>query len=216
MTAEHGAGRGTLMARVLGQLARKQHADVPIRVPGRSVFDAADGETVEGDAHRATQARWMAPDLHDRADREEEMMRTNHGRSMMGLLLAAGVPLLVAACTREERALGTTPPPGAPQVEPRATTVSAVDSIVAARCDREARCNNIGADREYASQEACATRIRAEWRDDLNFAECPGGIDSKELTECLQEIRNDDCNNPFDTLGRIVACRSSDLCQPTQ
>ncbi|WP_438040847.1 DUF6184 family natural product biosynthesis lipoprotein [Sorangium sp. So ce128] len=158
----------------------------------------------------------MAPDLHDRADREEEMMRTNHGRSMMGLLLAAGVPLLVAACKREERALGTTPPPGAPQVEPGVTTVSAVDSIVAARCDREARCNNIGADREYASQEACATRIRAEWRDDLNFAECPGGIDSKELTECLQEIRNDDCNNPFDTLDRIVACRSSDLCQATQ
>ncbi|WP_438031284.1 DUF6184 family natural product biosynthesis lipoprotein [Sorangium sp. So ce233] len=47
------------------------------------------------------------------------------------------------------------------------------------------------------------------------FSECPGGIDSNELNECLQEIGNDDCNNPLDTLGRIVACRSSDLCRAT-
>ncbi|KYF92916.1 hypothetical protein BE17_12295 [Sorangium cellulosum] len=134
----------------------------------------------------------------------------------MALVLAAAGPLLVAACDREERALGTTHPSDGPQVEPRMAVASAVDSIVAARCDREARCNNVGQGREYASKDACATRIRAEWRDELNFAECPGGIDSKELNECLQEIRNDDCNNPFDTLGRIVACRSSDLCRATR
>jgi hypothetical protein len=143
------------------------------------------------------------------------MMRTNHGTSVVGLVLAAAAPLLATACDREERALGTTRPPEGSQAQARTAVASAVDSIVAARCDREARCNNVGQGREYASKDACATRIRAEWRDELNFAECPGGIDSKELNECLQEIRNDDCNNPFDTLGRIVACRSSDLCRAT-
>ncbi|WP_437746711.1 DUF6184 family natural product biosynthesis lipoprotein [Sorangium sp. So ce302] len=143
------------------------------------------------------------------------MMRTNHGTSVVGLVLAAAATLLATGCDREERALGTTRPPEGPQALPRTAVASAVDSIVAARCDREARCNNVGQGREYASKDACAIRIRAEWRDELNFAECPGGIDSKELNECLQEIRNDDCNNPFDTLGRIVACRSSDLCRAT-
>ncbi|WP_437909655.1 DUF6184 family natural product biosynthesis lipoprotein [Sorangium sp. So ce327] len=143
------------------------------------------------------------------------MMRTNHGTSVVGLVLAAAATLLATGCDREERALGTTRPPEGSQVQARTAVASAVDSIVAARCDREARCNNVGQGREYASKEACATRIRAEWRDELNFVECPGGIDSKELNECLQEIRNDDCNNPFDTLGRIVACRSSDLCRAT-
>ncbi|MGK4005216.1 DUF6184 family natural product biosynthesis lipoprotein [Sorangium sp. So ce1036] len=138
---------------------------------------------------------------------------------MTALILAAGAPLLAFACDREERALGTTHPSARDteaEMEPRVATISAVDSIVQARCDREARCNNIGADRAYASKEACDSRVRAEWRDELNFAECPGGIDPKELNECLQEIRNDDCGNPFDTLGRIVACRSSDLCRATR
>ncbi|XYI02129.1 DUF6184 family natural product biosynthesis lipoprotein [Sorangium sp. So ce1128] len=143
------------------------------------------------------------------------MIRTYAGQSVMGLVLAAGVTLLVSACSREEKALGTTRPPEGAQVEARVATVSAVDSIVGARCDHEARCNNIGADREYSSTEACSSRIQTEWRDELNLAECPGGIDAKELNECLQEIRNNDCNNPLDTLGRIVACRSSDLCKAT-
>ncbi|WP_437742741.1 DUF6184 family natural product biosynthesis lipoprotein [Sorangium sp. So ce1504] len=142
-------------------------------------------------------------------------MRTNSGESVMGLVLAAGAALLASACDREERALGTTRPPDGTQIEARVATVDAVDRIVQARCDREARCNNIGPDRTYTSNEACSSRVRAEWREDLNLAECPGGTDSKELNECLQEIRNDDCNNPFDTLDRIVACRSSDLCKAT-
>ncbi|WP_438020407.1 DUF6184 family natural product biosynthesis lipoprotein [Sorangium sp. So ce315] len=142
-------------------------------------------------------------------------MRTNTGRSAAALVLAAAATLLAPACDRDERALGTTRPTEAPRVEARVATVNAVDSIVQARCDREARCNNVGAGREYASNDACAARVRAEWRDELNVADCPGGVDAKELNECLEEIRNDDCGNPFDTLGRIVACRSSDLCKAT-
>jgi hypothetical protein len=58
-------------------------------------------------------------------------------------------------------------------------------------------------------------RVRDSRRDELNANACPAGIDQHELTECLTETRNEDCGNPVDAIGRIVACRSSDLCLHT-
>jgi hypothetical protein len=87
-----------------------------------------------------------------------------------------------------------------------------VDEIANARCQREQGCGNVGKDRKYASGDACREKIAGEWVDDLNRFDCPGGYDKKELDECLEEIRNEDCKNPFDTLGRILACRASDIC----
>jgi hypothetical protein len=89
----------------------------------------------------------------------------------------------------------------------------AVDSITEARCSREARCNNVGIDRKYDSPADCKAEVREEWSEDLNAFECAGGIVQKELDECLTEIKNEDCNNPFDTLGRVVACRQGDVCK---
>lgn len=40
-----------------------------------------------------------------------------------------------------------------------------------------------------------------------------GGIVLKEFDECLEEVRNEDCDAPFNTLGRIAACRESDICK---
>lgn len=91
----------------------------------------------------------------------------------------------------------------------------AIESLASARCAREQRCNNFGADKKFASHQDCMTKMKAEKYDELNAEECRGGINRKELEECLQEIRNDDCNNPLDTLGRLTACRSSDLCKAT-
>lgn len=90
---------------------------------------------------------------------------------------------------------------------------AAVDQITAARCEREAKCNNIGQDKTYASTDACRQKISEDWRDELNTYDCPGGVVVKELKECLEEIQNENCDSPFDTLGRIVACRSSDICK---
>lgn len=131
---------------------------------------------------------------------------------------SALISLGAFACDRERSALDepvtTTPAERLDEdVEPvRGTTPPAVQAITQARCAREQRCNNIGADQKYASQDACLTRVEAEWHDELNTRECPGGVNQGELNECLQEIRNDDCNNPIDTLGRFAACRESDLC----
>jgi hypothetical protein len=139
-------------------------------------------------------------------------MRTNLVRSgLAGLFVAASVTTLVAACDRNDRALGTERDTRA--AEKAASIAGAVNSIYEARCAREMRCDNIGADRKYASVDACRSKVQSEWSKDLNLSDCPGGIDQKELSECLQEIRNDDCNNPLDHIGRVAACRSSDLCR---
>jgi hypothetical protein len=92
----------------------------------------------------------------------------------------------------------------------------AVEIITSARCAREARCENVGAGKDYESADVCKASIRDDWSDELNAFECPGGIVEKELDECVEEITNEDCNSPFDTLGRITACRSSDICLATR
>jgi hypothetical protein len=91
-----------------------------------------------------------------------------------------------------------------------------VESIARARCDREFRCGNVADDKTFATTEQCLSSVASAWRDDLNRYECPGGIDQEELDECMREIRNEDCRNPFDSLERLVACRSSDICIATR
>ncbi|MFO0601733.1 MAG: DUF6184 family natural product biosynthesis lipoprotein [Polyangiales bacterium] len=92
---------------------------------------------------------------------------------------------------------------------------AALNEIAQARCSREARCNNVGEGRRYMSEQACRTVVVNDFARDLNAAECNAGIDRGELTECMNDIRTEDCNNPLDTLSRVAACRTSDLCRST-
>ncbi|MBS2013846.1 MAG: hypothetical protein JST00_13235 [Deltaproteobacteria bacterium] len=88
----------------------------------------------------------------------------------------------------------------------------AIDRLVAARCQREATCKNIGSDKHFSSYDVCSRELRSRVQDDLRASECPKGIDGKELDECLESIRTESCNNPLDTISRLAACRSGDLC----
>lgn len=105
--------------------------------------------------------------------------------------------------------------------EPTTNTADAVKGLAAssvrliteARCHREEKCGNIGPNEKYASVSICQQKIGADWQQELNSYDCPGGVVVKELNECLEEIKNENCSSPFDTLGRIVACRSSDICK---
>lgn len=90
---------------------------------------------------------------------------------------------------------------------------NAVNKIAEARCDRELKCANIGADKRYADRASCTADVKKSVGDDLNAEDCPAGVDMKELDECLVEAKNEDCNNPFDKVGRLAACRTSDLCR---
>jgi hypothetical protein len=145
-------------------------------------------------------------------------------------LAAIGIGILGAAgCNRDrttsdrervntpgvdhDRDLGTTTVTGA-----NVGVVSnqlAVDKIVAARCARETACNNVGPDKTHVNGQACSQKLKYDMREDLNTKDCPRGVDQKELDECLDEIRKESCNNPIDTINRIAACRTGDMCLKT-
>jgi hypothetical protein len=114
---------------------------------------------------------------------------------------------------RSEDRSGTTTVTGASVA--RVGNQTAVDRIVAARCAREASCNNVGPNKHWESGANCTQKVSSDMRDDLNARDCPGGIDEKELNECLESIRSENCNNPIDTISRLAACRTSDLCMKT-
>ncbi|MGZ3472941.1 MAG: DUF6184 family natural product biosynthesis lipoprotein [Polyangiales bacterium] len=89
---------------------------------------------------------------------------------------------------------------------------AAVNRLASARCDREQRCGSIGNDKEYSSRENCMTVMRGREADTLELKNCPGGIDQKGLSECLDDVREDSCNNPIHAIGRHKECRSSEIC----
>lgn len=116
-------------------------------------------------------------------------------------------PELEAPRTRAEE------PAAAPAAAMKGKHSAAIDAIATAKCSREQRCGNVGAGKRYTSNTDCVADVREDWREDLDAYECSGGIVQKELAECVSEIQNEDCKNPFDTLGRVMACRASDICE---
>lgn len=132
--------------------------------------------------------------------------------------------LAALGCKRENTATELDEPrtlePNVPQaagenvaVGTMANNQQAISQLASARCARELKCGNVGADQKYGTQQDCINKLSAEKYDDLNADECRGGIDQKELSECLAEIQNENCDNPLDTIGRLAACRESDLCK---
>ncbi len=88
----------------------------------------------------------------------------------------------------------------------------AILRIVAARCARETACNNVGADKHFVDHDACARNLHAKLSDELDPTECPRGIDAEAVDKCMDSIRSESCNNPIDTISRLAACRTSDMC----
>ncbi|MEZ4273343.1 MAG: DUF6184 family natural product biosynthesis lipoprotein [Myxococcota bacterium] len=91
----------------------------------------------------------------------------------------------------------------------------AVEKLATARCNLEMRCKNIGAERKYKTVKACRADVRGDLGEELNAYDCSAGIDESELKQCLQAINTQDCANPFESLSRIVQCRSAALCAST-
>lgn len=159
----------------------------------------------------------------DRTERKVETTNvpsttTEHvGRDLdrAGDRIAQGVDNLGDRVARgvENATEGVTNP--GPQMGATMNFSDALNNIAEARCDREQRCNNVGQGRRYESSQTCRATVRNDFSRDLNSSECQGGIDRAELSECMSDIRTEDCNNPIDTLSRLAACRTSDLCRAT-
>lgn len=136
-------------------------------------------------------------------------------RAVIVSSVVASGPVLLIACDHGEHAksgheakVAEKPslPAGAGDV------ASARDSIVAARCDREERCSNVGAGKDYESRNACSSKLEGKTGSDLNAEDCAHGVDRPKLSDCLSKIRTEDCGNPIDSLSRFAACRTGEIC----
>lgn len=88
----------------------------------------------------------------------------------------------------------------------------AVIRLTEARCARARACNNIGPKESYTDDAACKRENRHDLESELRPGECPRGIKEDKLSNCLQEIRNQKCGNPFDSISKSVSCRTGLMC----
>jgi hypothetical protein len=106
-----------------------------------------------------------------------------------------------------------TRPMGATNVQPRASDATFVERIASARCDREQTCANIGDGRKYASRNVCMDQLRGRIANDLNSYQCPLGIDTGAVEECLAAIGAEQCGaHPVEAISRMDKCRSGAMC----
>jgi hypothetical protein len=102
--------------------------------------------------------------------------------------------------------------PATPPMPARGNERGDVHQLTVARCQREARCNNIGKNKKYESSDQCIRTLDARGYTDLGPDECKSGIRRDKVEGCLSAIRNEQCNSPLDTLRRLVSCQSAALC----
>ena len=95
----------------------------------------------------------------------------------------------------------------------RARSVAAgVSDIVAARCDLESHCANIGPGQKFDSRSMCESKMQGETAVTLNTADCPLGVEPRKLDACVASILAQDCGNMFDALTRWNQCRNGQIC----
>jgi hypothetical protein len=119
---------------------------------------------------------------------------------------AAAVLLLPSACNHDR--LGQTTVSGAVILP----SEDAVFQLTARRCEREFDCNNIGAGKRYEDNAACEREVSHDLQSELRPANCTYGVRGDKLDECLQELRNEKCGNPLDTVSRLATCRTGRIC----
>jgi len=132
-------------------------------------------------------------------------------KTVKTLALVLSIGTVFGACASSEKEVMTP----ASSVAPRTTPAAAAEQIAAARCDREARCNDVGPSKEFQNREHCLQVMRKDASDKLADDDCPNGIANRDLQGCLSDIGSENCGGvslPFAKLDSMMACRQSHLC----
>ncbi len=88
-----------------------------------------------------------------------------------------------------------------------------VDRLSNARCSREVVCDNVGDGKKYASRQVCMDKMRGSIGNDINSYQCPRGIDSVAVEDCLTAIGSEECGaHPIEAITRMDKCRSGAMC----
>jgi hypothetical protein len=93
------------------------------------------------------------------------------------------------------------------------TSDRAITDITDARCAREFSCDNIGAGRVWHDYEACTRDVRLAMRDMLVGQACQSGVDSAQLSSCLDDLRTQHCASEPGTVERFGSCSNARLCR---
>ena len=114
-----------------------------------------------------------------------------------------------------EQQMGEEPAASDPWAEPsEPPMMGGADArlITEARCRRELRCNNIGANKKYASVEECESAMMSE--SDQALQQCSATKVKREaLAACVTAIDTSSCQSPMGTLNEWDQCRSTALCE---
>lgn len=143
-------------------------------------------------------------------------MAKTMGSGVRWLVAVLGAGVLAGACAHDDngkynmavRSADLEARGGGPNV----TLPEAAQGIAQARCEREARCDDIGPGKRHASPTACYNDVINNRADDLTGQSCPGGVENQHFARCLNSIRNEGCGRPLDTISRIANCRTGELC----
>ena len=124
--------------------------------------------------------------------------------------VAVALVLLAAACKGDPQATrpGEARTTGANVV----TRDAAIDHVIRTRCERAAACNQIGPDRKYTDRQSCERLVRQATRLDLPDEECSRGVAATQLSQCLADLREQECGRSIETIERLASCRTSALC----
>jgi uncharacterized protein DUF6184 len=126
----------------------------------------------------------------------------------VGITITGGV-LFVASCGGSDRP-ATTATTSAWMV----MNDDAAMRLANARCERDLECDDIGPGKRFADRDTCTRELGNEARIKLRAHDCPSGIDDQRLATCLNRVRAERCEFALDTIERLDACRSSELCPP--
>ena len=92
--------------------------------------------------------------------------------------------------------------------------IAAADMIVAARCDRETLCRNIGLGKKYETRDGCEIAVHQETALALNGEACKKGVESSQLASCVSELKQENCASQLRALEQLSSCRRAVLCKP--
>jgi hypothetical protein len=104
-------------------------------------------------------------------------------------------------------------PEAAPARQPseeRAPHVAIGRALIRARCEREARCGNVGEDHDYADTATCIVGSIDVWSSSFD---CPDGVAPARLDACADAVRDADCDTDMFSLDRLPPCRSTNVCR---
>ncbi len=133
-------------------------------------------------------------------------------RNAMDSGIVDGRPLGAPAEDRVARTSQTVSAIGGGPRDPEQRFSSSVAKIAGARCDREMRCGNVGPNEKFSTRAECVSKTEADKHNDIKTEDCMLGVSQTGLTECLKTIRDEDCDNPIDSIMRLRACRSGNVC----